>query len=98
MLDKYLKPENLDPKHIETAYELLKSYCEKKNVDIVEFVSDSTNIRPAAEHIHKELSFAYRMLLSKDRIENIISTNIDFIKNKAQEFKVSELSTKQNKV
>ena len=76
MLDKYLKPENLDPKHIETAYELLKEYCDKKGVNVVDFVCDSKNIRPAAEHIHKELPFTYRMLLSKDKIENIILTNI----------------------
>lgn len=86
MLDKYLKPENLDPKHIETAYDLLKEYCDKNGFNVVEFVSNSSNIRPAAEHIHKELPFAYRMLLSKDKIENIITTNIEFIKEKAQEF------------
>lgn len=86
MFDNFLKPENLDPKHIETAYELLKDYCDKKGVDVVDFVCDSKNIRPAAEHIHKELPFTYRMVLSKDRIENLITTNIDFIKTKAQEF------------
>lgn len=89
MLDKYLKPENLDPKHIETAYDLLKDYCDKKGVDVVEFVCNPSNIRPAAEHIHKELPFTYRMVLSKDRIENLISTNIEFIKTKAEEFKNS---------
>lgn len=88
MLDKYLKPENLDPKHIETAYELLKQYCEQQGVNVVDFVSESKNIRPAAEHIHKELSFAYRMILSKDKIENIILTNIDFIKEKAKELTI----------
>lgn len=86
MLDKYFKPENIDPKHIETAYELLKQYCEEKGVNVVKFVSEPQNIRPAAEYIHKELSFAYRMILSKDKIENIILTNIDFIKEKAKEF------------
>lgn len=86
MLDKYLKPENLNPKHIETAYELLKKYCDEQKVNVVDFVSEPKNIRPAAEHIHKELPFAYRMVLSKDKIENIICTNIEFIKTKAQEF------------
>lgn len=86
MLDKYLKPENLDPKHIETAYELLKEYCDKNGFEVVKFVSNPENIRPAAEHIHKELPMAYRWVLSKDKIENIITTNIDFIKEKAQEF------------
>ena len=90
MLDKFLKPENLDPKHIETAYILLKDYCDKQKVDVVEFVSNQENIRPAAEYIHKELPFAYRMILSKDKIENIINTNIDFIKNKAQELTQSK--------
>lgn len=85
MFDKYLKPENLDSKHIETAYELLKEYCDKNGFNVIDFVCDSKNIRPAAEHIHKELPFAYRIVLSKDKIENIINSNIDFIKQKTQE-------------
>lgn len=94
MLDKYLKPENLDPKHIETAYELLKEYCDKQGVNVVDFVCDSKNIRPAAEHIHKELPMTYRWVLSKDKIENIILTNIEFIKTKAQELNTSKPSSK----
>ena len=89
MLDKYLKPENLDPKHIEVAYDLLKEYCDEKGVDVESFVCNPDNIRPAAEHIHKELPFVYRMVLSKDRVENLILTNIEFIKSKASEFKGS---------
>jgi hypothetical protein len=85
MFEKYLKAENLNPEHIETAYKLLKQYCDKKSVDVLTFVSDSANIKPASEYIHKELSFAYRMILSKDRIEKLIFDNIDFIKNKAKE-------------
>lgn len=86
MLDKYLNPENLDPKHIETAYELLKEYCDKNGLDVVKFVSDPANIRPAAEHINKELPRVYRWVLTTDKLENIITSNIDFIKQKAQEF------------
>jgi hypothetical protein len=92
MLDKYLNPENINPKHIETAYELLKKYCEKQGVNVVDFVCNPTNIRPAAEYIYKELPFQYKIMLSKDKIENIITNNIEFIKQKVQEF--SKISTK----
>ena len=74
-----LSKENISEEQIKTAYELLKEYCEKSNIDVVEFVSDKTNIKKASEEIHKELNFALRLILKPAKIEKMIIDNYDWI-------------------
>ena len=88
MFEKYLSmtdASKASPEHIEEAYKLLKKYCEDSNLDMLKFVNDPQNIKPAAEHIHKELPMAVRWVLKKDKIESLILDNLDFIKAKTQE-------------
>jgi hypothetical protein len=88
MFEKYLNitdASKASPEHIDMAYNSLKDYCKENNLDLVEFIKNTDNIKPAAEHIHKELPFAARMILKKDKIEKLIYENLDFIQAKAQE-------------
>lgn len=80
-----LNTGSLKQEHIQAAYDYLKAYCDQKNVSVVDFVSNPLNIPEAVSHIHKNLPFAYRMLLSKDKLQSLIQNNIEFIKTKAQE-------------
>lgn len=88
MFDKYLNIDatQVDEETVKKAYTMLKEYCDENNLNIVEFVSNKDNIAPGAEHIHKNLPFATRMLVKKERIEKMIVDNLGFIQEKAQEF------------
>ena len=96
MLEKFEKYLNMtdaskaSPEHIELAYNSLKEYCKEKDLDMLEFISNKENIRPAAEHIHKELPFAVRMIVKKDKIEKLIIDNLDFIQTKTVELHEQE--------
>lgn len=83
MFDKYLKPENLDPETIAKAYTYLKEYCDEHDTTVNKLLSDTGNIGPAAVYIHSKLPFAIRMVLSKDKIEKLITEHFDFIKTEA---------------
>lgn len=94
MFEKYLSMTDAStakPEHIEEAYKMLKQYCEDENLDMVKFVSQKENIRPAAEHIHKQLPFAVRLILKKDKIENLIIDNLEFIQAKTKELHEEEV-------
>lgn len=93
MLDK-LNVENLDPKHIEKAYVLLKEYCDNNGHNVIDFVSNKENIKPASEYIHSQLGWLERKILSSNSIENLINKNIDFIITKAKEFTSKKPSLK----
>lgn len=80
-----LNANSLKPEHIQAAYEYLKAYCDERKLGVIEFVSNPANIPEAVAHIHKNLPFAYRMLLSKDKLQGLIQNNLEFIKSKAQE-------------
>lgn len=88
MFDKYLNIDatQVDDETVKKAYTMLKEYCDENNLNIVEFVSNKDNIAPGAEHIHKNLPFATRMLVKKEKIEKMIVDNLTFIQEKAQEF------------
>lgn len=88
MFEKYLSmtdASKASPEHIEEAYKLLKKYCDDSNLDMLNFVNNPENIKPAAEHIHKELPMAVRWVLKKEKVESLIMDNLEFIKSKTQE-------------
>lgn len=97
MFEKYLNTDasKADPEQITKAYNLLKEYCDDSNINLVDFINNKDNIKPAAEYIHKELPFAVRMVLKKDKIEKLLIDNLDFIQAKAKELHDEE--TKQEK-
>lgn len=83
MLEKFLKPENLKPEHIQSAYGYLEDYCKQKNVTVESVVCNKDNVVPAAEYIHSQLSFAIRLALSKKTIASLLTEHFDFIKTEA---------------
>lgn len=101
MFEKYLNnlsdPAKANPEYIEQAYTLLKEYCVNNNLNILEFVKNKDNIKPASEYIHKELPMAVRWVLKKDKIEDLILQNLDFIQTKAKEFYNAENPKKKSK-
>ena len=74
----------LSDEQITQGYQLLKEYCDNKDLDVMDVLNNPENIKPAAEEIHKNLSFAIRMILKKNKIEDMITQNLDFIRDKAQ--------------
>lgn len=86
MFDKYLKVENLDSETIEKAYQYLKEYCDENKTTVKKLLKDSGNIEPAAIYIHSKLPFTARMLLSKEKIQKLITDNYDYIKVEAKKF------------
>ena len=77
---------NVKEEHIEEAYKLLKQYCDQNKFDMLEFVSNKSNIKQASEHIHKQLNFAMRMILKPTKIETLITENHDWIVAKVNEY------------
>lgn len=80
-----LNTNSIKTEHIQMAYDQLKVYCDEKKVSVVDFVSNTSNIPEAVAYIHKQLPFTYRMLLSKEKLNTLIQTNLEFIKDKAKE-------------
>lgn len=80
-----LNTNSIKPEHIQVAYDHLKAYCDEKKISVVDFVNNANNIPDAVAYIHKQLPFAYRMLLSKEKLNTLIQTNLEFIKDKAKE-------------
>lgn len=78
-------PENVTDEQVLTAYKYLKEYCDEKNLDIMETLNDDKNIPIAVKEIHSQLPLKKRLFLRESMITNIITTNIDFIRQKAKE-------------
>lgn len=78
-------PSKATEEQISKAYELVKEYCDKNNMDVLTLVNNDQNIAPAAKEIHSNLSWVFRKTVSVDKIEELIVTNIDFIREKAKE-------------
>lgn len=78
-------PANVTPEQITQAYEILKEYCDANDTDVLTVVNNDDNIKPASIEIHKNLPWVVRKAISADKIENLITTNIEFIREKAQE-------------
>ena len=76
----------INPEHIETAYKLVQEYCEKNKLDVVEFVTNKSNVEPASEYIHKQLPFAVRLVLKPKKMAKMIEDNHNFIVAKAKEY------------
>lgn len=83
MFEKYLKPENLKPEHIQEAYTQLKEYAAENNTTVKKIIADKENIPVAAEYIYKKLPFTARMILNKEKLGNLILEHYDFIKTEA---------------
>ena len=83
MFEKYLKPENLKPEHILEAYTQLKAYAAENNTTLKKIIADKKNIPVAAEYIHKKLPFIARMILTKEKLGNLILEHYSFIKDEA---------------
>jgi hypothetical protein len=81
-----IEAKNVNPEHIETAYKLVQEYCEKNKLDVVEFVTNKSNVEPASEYIHKQLPFAVRLVLKPKKIAKMIEDNHNFIVAKAKEY------------
>ena len=81
-----IEAKNVNPEHIETAYKLVQEYCENNKLDVVEFVTNKSNVEPASEYIHKQLPFAVRLVLKPKKIAKMIEDNHNFIVAKAKEY------------
>ena len=55
-------------------------------LDVVEFVTNKSNVEPASEYIHKQLPFAVRLVLIPKKIAKMIEDNHNFIVAKAKEY------------
>lgn len=84
MLKNLLKAENLDESTLQKAFEMVKDYCEKKGVNVKDFVHQESSISEAATEIHKGLPFLQRKLMSVKMVESLIRDNIDFIRQQAE--------------
>lgn len=78
--------EDINESHIKEAYNYLKEYCDKNNLDLISFVSDKKNIDTASEYIHKQLNFALRLILKPKRIASMITDNHEWIVEQAKKF------------
>jgi hypothetical protein len=87
MFDFLKNPDSIPTEFLEQAYEKLKEYCDEQGVDVLEFVKDPGNIPEASSHIYKQLPFALKFMFKENKIADLISDNLEFIQNKAEEFK-----------
>ena len=61
-------------------------YQHNNKLDVVEFVTNKSNVEPASEYIHKQLPFAVRLVLKPKKIAKMIEDNHNFIVAKAKEY------------
>lgn len=103
MFEKYLKPENLKPEHIQEAYKQLKEYAVENDTTVNKILADKDNIPVAVEYIHKRLPFTARMILSKEKLGVLIVENYNFIKaealkiEKQKKVKINSVDVKDKK-
>lgn len=71
--------DDVKPEHMDIAYKHLKEYCDKKGVDVLEFVRDKKNIPEAAKTINAELPWLIRKVFTVAKLESMLTDNIDFI-------------------
>lgn len=81
MIDK----NDVSDEQIDMAYGYLSEYCEKNNLDLIDFVSNPENIDMASEYIHKQLNFALRLVLRPKIIASLIKNNHEWIIEKARQ-------------
>lgn len=79
MLEKFINKDNLTPEQLDLAYSKIKEYCDEKNQNVIEFISNKANIPLAATEIQKKLPFAMRMVVKPKHLEEAINNNLDFI-------------------
>jgi hypothetical protein len=79
------KRTDIKQEHIDQAFELLSSYCKEQNLNLIDFIQNKKNIKPASKEIHSKLPWALKFLLHADTIENMITENHDWIVEKAKE-------------
>lgn len=85
LLKSIKDPSKVTPEQITQAYEILKEYATEHNTDVLSIVNNDANIKPAAEEIHSNLGWAVRKMISADKIEALITENLQFIREKALE-------------
>lgn len=91
-------PSKVTEEQITKAYEILKEYCYEKGLDLLETINSDKNIRPAAEEIHRNLSWVLKKTIKVDKIEELISTNVVFIREKAlEQIKKEKQAAKEEK-
>lgn len=71
--------DDVKSEHLDTAYKYLKEYCDKKGVDVVEFVKNKENIPEAAKEINKGLPWIASKFFTVTKIQSLLTENIDFI-------------------
>lgn len=85
MLEKFINKDNLTPEQLDLAYSKIKEYCDEKKQDVIEFLSNKSNIPLAATEIQKKLPFAMRMVIKPKHLEEAITNNHQFIMQVATE-------------
>ncbi len=78
-----INKNDISKEHIDKAYDMVKEYCDGKNISVMDFVNNEQNIPMAAKEIHGKLNFVMKMAMRPAMIESLIKDNIDFIRAEA---------------
>lgn len=78
-------PENITDEQVTQAYDFIKEYCDKNNLDVMETLNDDKNIPIAVKEIYSNIPRMARFVIKEKTIAEIITKNIDFIRQKAKE-------------
>lgn len=96
MLSTIKDPSKVTDEQVTQAYQYLKEYCDEKGLDVMETINDDSNIKPASIEIHSKLPWVARKIIKAEKIEELILTNLSFIREKAAEqYKLEKKSPKK---